>query len=178
MAHYEHYHGEYGARLGSNQSVLGAVNEPEIDRFGFALFLLLLNAPRRYLMDLYNNYTDGVVRRVTLKKHLSDLCKDWHESVLYVSSISCFTTRNVSDSSHRTRTQATILLNANVAYLAIPNMAPEDAHQSSAGRVASLVSIIMSLGSAVTGLILTWKHGDNPSEISEAVCNNPPTRFT
>ena len=125
-------------------------------------------------MDLYNNYTDCVVRRVTLKKHLSDLCKDWHESVLYVSSISCFTTRNVSNLSHM-HTQATILLNANVAYLAIPNMAPENVHQSSAGRVASLVSIIMSLGSAVTGLILTWKHGDNPSEISEAVGTNPPS---
>ena len=128
-------------------------------------------------MDLYNNYTDGVVRRVTLKKHLSDLCKDWHESVLYVGFISYFTARNVSNSPHHTRAQATILLNANVAYLAIPNMAPENVHQSSAGRVASLVSIIMSLGSAVTGLILTWKHGDNPSEISEAVGTNPLSIF-
>ena len=119
-------------------------------------------------MDLYDNYTDDVVRRVTLKKHLADLRKDWHESVLYVGPISYFLARSIFNSSYA-RTQATIVLNANVAYLAIPNMTPENAHQSSAGRVASLISMIMSLGSAVTGLILTWKHGDEPSEIREAV---------
>lgn len=53
--------------------------------------------------------------------------------------------------------QATVLLNANVAYLTISNVTPGP-KDPTAAQVASLVSIIASIGSMILGSLLGRQH--------------------
>ena len=52
------------------------------------------------------------------------------------------------------RFQSAVLLNANVAYLAIPGILDQQT-PNTLGVVASLISIVMSLASVILGLLLT-----------------------
>ncbi len=55
--------------------------------------------------------------------------------------------------------QSTVLLNANVAFLDISNVTPEDFSQvSTVGQVASFISTITSIGSIIVGLLLVRQH--------------------
>lgn len=66
-----------------------------------------------------------------------------------------------------------MLLNANVAFLDIGNVTPEDALQSTVGQVASFISIITSTGSVIIGLLLLRQHRVNSQEDArDAVCRN------
>lgn len=63
--------------------------------------------------------------------------------------------------------QATVLLNANVAFLAVPGV-----NYGSATQIASYLSVITSIGSIITGLLLTRQYRDrkDSSSAEEAVC--------
>ncbi|KAI0806179.1 hypothetical protein BC629DRAFT_1590590 [Irpex lacteus] len=130
------HHGEYGARLNSNQSVYGDDNPsrgPLISLF----YLLFFNAPVGHLKSIHNAYTDELIKLDTWKKHLDDLVDNWREYILY----------------------STVLLNANVAFLDISNVTPDDFSQvSTVGQVASFISTITSIGSIIVGLLLVRQH--------------------
>jgi hypothetical protein len=75
-----------------------------------------------------------------------------------------------------------VLLNANVAFLAIPSVDPGDRLRSPA-QLASYLSIITSIGSTVTGLLLLRQHRTKPHDAAEEVVRDildlsPPTPLT
>lgn len=65
--------------------------------------------------------------------------------------------------------QATVLLNANVAFLAISTVTPEP-DAINAAQITSYVSVIASVGSILTGLLLTRQYRDKKNSATEAVC--------
>jgi len=65
-----------------------------------------------------------------------------------------------------------VLLNANVAFLAIPSVDPGDRDRSPA-QLASYLSIVASVGSVVTGLLLLRHHMVKPHDAAEEVVSRP-----
>ncbi|KAI0346479.1 hypothetical protein BDW22DRAFT_1352569 [Trametopsis cervina] len=129
------YHGEYGARLNSNQSVHNH-DPPRRSSLMSAIFLTLFNAPITHWDWIKDIYTDDIVRTLTWKEHLNKLKDDWQECIL------C----------------STVLLNANVAFLAVPHLIPDDMTSSTTGQVASYLSLLTSAGSVIIGLLLQRQH--------------------
>ena len=69
--------------------------------------------------------------------------------------------------------KSAVLLNANVAYLAIPGILDQQS-PNTLGVVASLISIVMSLASVILGLLLTKRlRGYDEKGINDIVCNLP-----
>jgi len=64
-----------------------------------------------------------------------------------------------------------VLLNANVAFLAIPSVDIGDRARTPA-QLASYLSIITSLGSIVTGLLLLRQHRTKPQDAAEEVVSH------
>ena len=65
-----------------------------------------------------------------------------------------------------------MLLNANVAFLAIPSVDPGN-HVRTPAQLASYLSIITSVGSVVTGLLLLRKHRAELLDTAERVVSHP-----
>ena len=61
-----------------------------------------------------------------------------------------------------------MLLNANVAFLAIPSVDPGD-HIRTPAQLASFMSIVTSIGSVVVGLLLLRQHRTKPHDAAEEV---------
>ena len=61
-----------------------------------------------------------------------------------------------------------MLLNANVAFLAIPSVDP-GSHLRTPAQLASFISIVTSIGSVVVGLLLLRQHRTKPHEAAEEV---------
>ncbi|KAF8805781.1 hypothetical protein BYT27DRAFT_7168984 [Phlegmacium glaucopus] len=131
-----HLHGQINARLTRGQSI-----HPERQR-SFLMRVCMpfhtFYGPMIYLRKLRKITVDGLVNGFVWKDLLGQLTADWREFTLY----------------------ATVLLNANVAFLAIPsvdNSAHTSAH-GSYGQVASYFSIASSIGAIVLGLLLVKTH--------------------
>ena len=65
-----------------------------------------------------------------------------------------------------------MLLNANVAFLAIPSVDVGNRVRTPA-QLASYLSIITSVGSVVTGLLLLRQHRTKPQDSAEEVVSRP-----
>jgi hypothetical protein len=61
-----------------------------------------------------------------------------------------------------------VLLNANVAFLAIPSVDPGN-HIRTPAQLASYISIVTSIGSVVVGLLLLRQHRTKPHDAAEEV---------
>ena len=68
------------------------------------------------------------------------------------------------------RHQATVLLNANVAFLAIPSVDPGSNNNRTAAQIVSYISIVTSTGSIIIALLLIRQYRVKPREtVEEAV---------
>ncbi|KIM46860.1 hypothetical protein M413DRAFT_264641 [Hebeloma cylindrosporum] len=127
-------HGEKGARLNVNQSI-----HPERKKTFIIKIVspLLLFGPESHIRKLTEMSVDSLVRRHDWDKLLADLTNDWKEFALY----------------------ATVLLNANVAFLAIQSVDDESApgYRSPEQR-ASYFSVVTSIGAIAIGLLLARHH--------------------
>ena len=65
-----------------------------------------------------------------------------------------------------------MLLNANVAFLAIPSVDPGK-HIRTPTQIASYLSILTSIGSVVTGLLLLRQHRTKPQDAAGEVVSHP-----
>jgi len=105
------------------------------------LSAFLFFAPETHLKGLESIYTDMVICQHMWIKFIGKLQNEWQEFILY----------------------ATVLLNANVAFLAIPSVDPSsnnDTHTYSRtpSQIASYLSVIAAVGSIITGLLLIRQH--------------------
>jgi len=70
-----------------------------------------------------------------------------------------------------------VLLNANVALLALPSVDLGN-HARTPAQFASYLSIITSLGSVVTGLLLLRQYRTTPQDVTEEVVSHLIRSFT
>ncbi|CAK5278334.1 unnamed protein product [Mycena citricolor] len=126
------FHGEPAARLCSDQ----AVYDQQRKRSWFISIFspLLFFAPHFHLDGLEVLYTDGVIREHGWTQFISRLLKDWQDFTL----------------------NATVILNANVAFLAIQSVDNGGSAVSSRTptQLASYCSIFTSVGAIIFGLLL------------------------
>ncbi|KAJ7607919.1 hypothetical protein FB45DRAFT_1130625 [Roridomyces roridus] len=126
------FHNEKTPRLNQDESVYESTG-PDPQRnslFSCFAFLLLFNIPERHLRTLQVVNMDHIINYASWQKFITARRSDWGDLVLY----------------------GTIILNANVAFLAVPG------GNSAAGRVASYASICVGLGSIVVGIRLLRKY--------------------
>ncbi|KAJ7921495.1 hypothetical protein B0H13DRAFT_2655993 [Mycena leptocephala] len=126
------FHGEPGARLNVDQSVYATVSKRTL--LIKLLSPLLFYAPDFHFVGLQKLYTDGIVRDRGWAEFITRLDGEWQEFTLY----------------------ATVVLNANVTFLAIQsvdNNGAQSPNRSSA-QISSYLSTLMSIGSIIIGLLL------------------------
>ncbi|KAJ7254805.1 hypothetical protein C8J57DRAFT_1136818 [Mycena rebaudengoi] len=138
-----HFSGEPCARLDQRQSVFGTV-----PRRSFVIRLvspLMFKAPLSHLQSLENLYVDELVSHDQWDRITERLCTEWQELTLY----------------------ATVLLNADIAFLSIPTVTVGlNSSDRSAAQIASYVSVVASLGSIFLGLGLVRQYRAHREEIA------------
>ncbi|KAF8844196.1 hypothetical protein BDN67DRAFT_1066314 [Paxillus ammoniavirescens] len=127
-ARFFNFYGEIGARLDADQTVYN-VTERRASVLLLFISWLLFRAPDVHLKTLRTIWVDQTINYVPWTKFLDKLNSEWQELVLY----------------------ATVILNANVAFLAIP-ASPSDAQIAS--QICSYISVAASVGAVATGLLL------------------------
>ncbi|KAI0918570.1 hypothetical protein AcV5_002523 [Taiwanofungus camphoratus] len=141
------FHGVNGARLSRDQSVYG---ESKSSRSPLITLLspLLFNAPEVHLRGLDSIWVDSIICILPWGQFIERLQTDWQEYILY----------------------ATVLLNANVAFLTVPDVDPGKGPRTSA-QIASFVSIIASIGSIIIGLLLVRHYRVKPKDTADDATN-------
>ncbi|VDB93787.1 unnamed protein product [Peniophora sp. CBMAI 1063] len=159
---YDFLHGTQVVRRFRGQTVLPARKQTVLYK---SLLPLLFYAPLAHLYDYESVYLDGVLaNEPEWTRHVKKLLAEWQEFVLY----------------------ATILLNANLAFLSVPNTilfpdgdsSSSDSSASSSDfqhalvsptAIMSYCSMLASIGSIIIGLLLIRQHR------GEEIMDNPRT---
>ncbi|KAI0631094.1 hypothetical protein C8Q77DRAFT_1062481 [Trametes polyzona] len=127
-------HGQTYARISREQSVYNPTKHPRTALITL-LSPLFWNAPEVHLRGLEKIWVDGIITIQPWSGFIGRLLNEWQEFILY----------------------STVLLNANVAFLAIPSVDDGTGHLSAA-QISSNLSIVTSVGSILLGLILVRQH--------------------
>ncbi|EMD35462.1 hypothetical protein CERSUDRAFT_157231 [Gelatoporia subvermispora B] len=132
------FHGQHGARLCRDQTIYG---QPNFNRSLLMNLLspLFFNAPSEHLRGLEQIWIDNVMVYSQWKHFIEKLKGEWTDFLL----------------------PATVLLNANVAFLAIPSVDPGNGAPEiprNAAQITSYLSMIFSIGSMILSLLLTRQH--------------------
>ncbi|KAF5379211.1 hypothetical protein D9615_005889 [Tricholomella constricta] len=125
------FHGQPGARMGSDQSVYGKAQHKR-SWIILSLSPCLFFAPHVHLRALEKMWIDGITRSVLWADFMAKLYAEWQEFTLY----------------------GTVLLNANVAFLAIQSVDENHENARSPAQIASYASIAASIGTIILGLLL------------------------
>ncbi|KAF8190343.1 hypothetical protein K438DRAFT_922970 [Mycena galopus ATCC 62051] len=147
------FHGEPGARLNSDQSIHATMQKRTM--LVKILGPLFYYAPDFHLLALHTMYTDGLVRHRGWAEFVTRLNDEWQEFTLY----------------------ATVMLNANVAFLSIQSVDQGGnlVAARSPAQISSYLSMLMSIGSIIIGLLLVKHHRNRDrntaSEAAEFIAN-------
>ncbi|KAG6827404.1 hypothetical protein H0H92_011932 [Tricholoma furcatifolium] len=133
------YHGERTARLNFSQRLYN--EEPKPTWVFKILSLLLFTAPRAHLQGLNDLWIDGVTIKPRWINFFTRINDQWRAHVVH----------------------ASILLNANISFLAIPSNDPSNNSSilfatRRASQVVSYVSVVASFASMMLALILVHEH--------------------
>ncbi|KAK7016904.1 hypothetical protein R3P38DRAFT_2988241 [Favolaschia claudopus] len=130
------FHGEPGARLNCDESIYATAQTRTL--FIRTLRPLLFYAPDFHFRGCQAIHTDGLILPRVWADYIMRLTSEWKELILY----------------------ATVVLNANVAFLAIQSVDNNGASapNRSPAQISSYLSILASIGSIVLGLLLTNEH--------------------
>ncbi|KAJ7203790.1 hypothetical protein GGX14DRAFT_501350 [Mycena pura] len=136
------FHGETFARLDRRTSVFGHVSARSI--LLRILTPILFNAPSSHLRTLEEVYVDEVLNLSSWCRVVDTLSLEWQEHILF----------------------ATVLMNAGIAFLAIPTVDNgQNTFTRSTGQIAGYISVIASLGSVIVGLILLHKNRTRKTDL-------------
>src|SRR6266702_1692343 len=164
LAHWRflYFHGQKNARLDKHRTVH---SEAKRERTLFITLLspLLFLAPEVHLQEIEKLWTDDIIIDAAWKSFVPKLLEEWQELILLV----CRRTTSKPEFLSITRmiSQSTVMLSANVGFLAIPgvvisnlNYTLTSASQAviftSPAQIASYMSMEASVGSIVIGLLL------------------------
>ncbi|PBK74312.1 hypothetical protein ARMSODRAFT_1081260, partial [Armillaria solidipes] len=132
------YHGQRSARTNRGESVFG--DDPDQAQCTLIFKLLtpfLFYAPVVHLDILNKFWVDGLAMKDQWVTLIERCTGEWSEHTIY----------------------ATILLNANVAFLAIPSVDESmERYRGSMTQVLSILSVVSSLGSILVGLLMGRYH--------------------
>ncbi|KAH6917967.1 hypothetical protein BKA70DRAFT_1415993 [Coprinopsis sp. MPI-PUGE-AT-0042] len=109
---------------------------------------LLFSAPDVHLHSLHKMWVDGIMHGPVWVKAIKKLNEEWQEFILY----------------------ATVLLNANVAFIAIQSIDTQEGSYRSPVQVASYLSIVASIGSIIIGLLLVRQNRTRAHGTANDVC--------
>ncbi|KAJ3788474.1 hypothetical protein GGU10DRAFT_306920 [Lentinula aff. detonsa] len=143
-----HFHGQPAARLDRDQSVHHNADRLQNRRPWWMKCLspALFSAPDLYYRILSNLWVDNLVHEAAWSDFVNKMNEEWQQLILF----------------------NTVLLNANVAFLAIQSI---DDSSDSPGRspeqIASFLSIVASFGSIILGLVLARKHRAKAKDTAE-----------
>jgi hypothetical protein len=170
-----YFHGQKHARLIRNQTVY---DKPKRERSILVTCLspLLFFAPEVHLREMEKLWTDEVIIETVWKNFMSKLLAEWEGVILWVR----IQRHNRVRMAHAIVIQSTVMLAANVGFLAIPGVIISNLSGSSiteasqvliftsSSQIASSLSVEASIGSIVTGLLLArhnrTKQKEDPSE--------------
>jgi hypothetical protein len=107
-------------------------------------------------------WVDGIMHKSVWEECVKKMSDEWQEFVFFVSSglHSC----NVIKSNPQ---QATVMLNANVAFLAIQSVDVNDDPRRSAAQISSYLSVIANIGSIILGLLLMRQNRTKSKETAD-----------
>ncbi|KAI0760193.1 hypothetical protein C8Q74DRAFT_1294581 [Fomes fomentarius] len=133
MAHerFIRYHGERYAQLDDNRSVHDPL-DTESSLWFKIIIPLLFFTPHNYGERLRILYLDKKVNYTVWRKFIAELGEDWRNSII----------------------PSTVILSANVGFLAIQSVDKDQANRS-AGQVVSYISLILSIGNIFACAILS-----------------------
>ncbi|KAI9446144.1 hypothetical protein H4582DRAFT_1843464 [Lactarius indigo] len=134
-----HFHGQKVSRLDRHKSIYGGSHRKRTILVRI-LSPILFFFPDVHLLELEKVWTDRIVVEALWKEFMQKLVSEWTEFVLY----------------------STVMLAANVAFLAIPGVivvpqntsSPNAWIKPSPAQIASSISLVFSIGSIITGLLL------------------------
>ncbi|TFK26157.1 hypothetical protein FA15DRAFT_667838 [Coprinopsis marcescibilis] len=141
------WHGLPEARIYRDQSVYGTKQKRTL--LITILSPLLFNAPDVHLLNLEKMWVDGIMHNAVWSHSIKKLNDDWQEFILY----------------------ATVLLNANVAFLAIQSIDIDQEGYRSPVQMASYLSTVSSIGSVIIGLLLIRQNRTRAHGTATDVCN-------
>ncbi|KAJ7783234.1 hypothetical protein B0H16DRAFT_1496050 [Mycena metata] len=143
------FYGQEAARLCRNKSVHGkALMQDNHSWLMKILSWLLFNAPQVQLIGFDRIWVDEIAAREPWIRQIEKLTSEWAEHTTF----------------------ATILLNANVAFLDVPGVETEGPSQS-LPQIFFYISIVLVLGSAILGLILKRQHSTKHLGATEEAAN-------
>ncbi|KAJ4488647.1 hypothetical protein C8R41DRAFT_836431 [Lentinula lateritia] len=142
-----HFYGEPGARLDRDQSVhYKAHHHHRRPWWMRSLSPALFSVPDLYYGILSNLWVDGLVHEAAWADFVGKMNEEWQQLILF----------------------NTVLLNANVAFLAIQSIDnSSDSPGRSPAQIASFLSIVASFGSIILGLVLARKHRAKAKDTAE-----------
>ncbi|KAJ2926597.1 hypothetical protein H1R20_g10501, partial [Candolleomyces eurysporus] len=126
------WHGVPEARIYRDQSVHEGQERNHKTLLIKILSPLLFSAPDVHLRSLVKMWVDGLMHGPVWREAIGKLNEEWQEFTLY----------------------ATVLLNANVAYLAIQSVDTDQPGYRSPVQLGCYLSIVASIGSIILGLLL------------------------
>ncbi|KAJ7134863.1 hypothetical protein C8R44DRAFT_436792 [Mycena epipterygia] len=155
------FHGLPCARLNQNQSVYDSASKRKRRSYLFRIASpFLFFAPEVYRQSLENAYVDETALARVWEPFIHKLNTEWHDFTLF----------------------ATVVLNANVAFLSIKSVdtLTDNGHHS-VEQIASYLSIVASIGSIVLGLLLVrqnrTKFHESAVDIATSVGRRSSKRF-
>ncbi|KAL0574220.1 hypothetical protein V5O48_007740, partial [Marasmius crinis-equi] len=141
------FHGQPAVRLDRNKSI--HQKPDQIQHHSWLLGCLspvMFSAPDTHWRELNRIWVDCCIHKAAWNKLIGNMNAEWQELILF----------------------GTVLLNANVAFLAIQSVdeATAEPHRSPA-QILSFLSVVSSIGSVIIGLMLTRKNKVNYKEGAE-----------
>jgi hypothetical protein len=143
---------------------------------------VLFLAPEVHLKEVEKLWTDEIIIETVWKSFMSKLLGEWEELILWV----CIQTRILQLHTTNILPQSTVMLTANVGFLAIPGVVISNINNSdltsaskllifvSTSQIASSMSILASVGSIVIGLLLIRhnrsKQKEDPAGAVSGLC--------
>ncbi len=146
---YVNFYGEPGPFLGSTDT--------QMERLSRTAVIVLLSpflffAPDIHYIAFYEIWCKHI-SQTDWSAFIRKLSTEWQDFVINVR------TDMINSRANLTHLQATVLLNANIAFLAIQSIDDSSVDKGrSPAQVASYVSTIMSVGSIILGLLLLQKY--------------------
>ncbi|KAF8274370.1 hypothetical protein EI94DRAFT_679057 [Lactarius quietus] len=131
-----HFHGQKTSRQVIGHSIYKGNRRKRTILIGFFSPILFF-FPDDYLRELEKVWVDGIIVEALWKESIQKLVSEWGDFVLY----------------------STVTLTANVSFLAIPGVIPQNAGSPNAwtnhspAQITSSISLVFSIGSIITGLL-------------------------
>ncbi|KAI0090331.1 hypothetical protein BDY19DRAFT_992535 [Irpex rosettiformis] len=142
------YHGERGARIHRDDSVLKNTIRRERSLLFKLVTPFLFFMPSVYMKEIESVWIDETVDWISWRKFITLLLRDWNQSI----------------------TPATVILSANVGFLAIQSI-DTDSPNRSATQIVSYISSVLSFFNFITVQILSHQHRYSESFSATKACN-------